>query len=59
VNNQDLSKNLKFFKVPEGSIQSIYSKLVMTVFDVYVNILKYMYRQYSTRFSGDSTRMYT
>jgi hypothetical protein len=43
VNKQDLSKNLKFFNVPEASIQSIYSKLAMRVFDVYANILKCMY----------------
>ena len=53
ANKQDLSKNLKFFKVPEASIQSIYSKLAMRVFDVYANILKCMY---STRFIGASTR---
>jgi hypothetical protein len=53
VNKQDLSKNLKFFNVPEANIQSIYSKLAMRVFDVYTNILKCMY---STRFSGGSTR---
>jgi hydrogenase maturation factor HypF (carbamoyltransferase family) len=53
VNEQDLRKNLKFFRVPEASIQSIYSKLVMRVFDVYANILKCMY---STRFSGGPTR---
>ena len=35
------------------SIQSIYSKLEMRVFDVYANILKCMY---STRFSGASTK---
>ncbi len=52
VNKQDLSKNLKFFKVPEVSVQSMYSKLGMRVFDVYANILKCMY---STRFSGGST----
>jgi hypothetical protein len=50
------NKNLKFFKVPEANIQSIYSKLVMRVFDVFANILKYMY---STRFSGGSTRSET
>jgi hypothetical protein len=53
VNKQDLSKNLKFFNVPEASIHSIYSKLAMRVFDVYASILKCMY---STRFSGGSTR---
>jgi hypothetical protein len=29
-------KNLKFLNVPEGSIHSIYSKLAMRVFDVYI-----------------------
>jgi hypothetical protein len=53
VNTQDLSKNLKFFNVPQASIKCIYSKLAMRVFDVYANILKFMY---STRFSGGSTR---
>jgi hypothetical protein len=54
VNKQDFSKNLKFFNVPEASIQSIYSKLAMRVFDVYANILKCMY---STRFRGGPTRL--
>ena len=40
VNKQDLSKNLKFFNVSEASIQSIYSKLTLRVFDVYANIFK-------------------
>ena len=53
VDKQDLSKNLKFFRVPEASINSIYSKLAMKVFDVYANILKCMY---STRFNGGATR---
>jgi len=43
---------LKFFRIPEASVQSIYCKLAMRVFDVYANILKCMY---STRFSGGST----
>jgi hypothetical protein len=54
LNKQDFSKNLKFFNVPEASIQSIYSKLAMRVFDVYANILKCMY---STRFRGGPTRL--
>ena len=53
MNEQDLRKNLKFFQVPEASIESIYSKLTMRVFDVYVNILKCLY---STRFNGGSAR---
>jgi hypothetical protein len=53
VNEQDLRRNLKFFRVPEASIQSIYSKLGMRVFDVYANILKCMY---SVRFNGGTTR---
>jgi hypothetical protein len=54
VNKQDLSNNLKFFNVPEDTIQSTYSKLAMRVFDVYANIFKYMY---NTRFSGGPTRL--
>jgi hypothetical protein len=53
VDEQDFSKNLKFFRVPEASINSIYSKLAMRVFDVYVNILKCMH---ITRFRGGTTR---
>ncbi len=53
MDKQDLNKNLKFFRVQEASINSIYSKLAMRAFDVYVNILKYMY---STRLSGGVTR---
>ena len=53
VDKQDLSKNLKFFRVPEDSINSIYSKLTTRVFDVYANTLKCMY---IIRFSGDATR---
>ncbi len=51
VDKEDLTKNLKFFRVPEGSINSIYSKLTMRVFDVYANTLKCMY---NTRFRGDT-----
>ena len=47
MNKQDLSKNLKFFNVPEDIIPSIYSKLAMRVFDVYVNI--HVYIQISTK----------
>jgi hypothetical protein len=53
VDKQDLRKNLKFFSVSEASIRSIYSKLTIRTFDVYVNILKYMY---NTRFSGVGRR---
>jgi hypothetical protein len=54
VNKQDLSKNLKFFNVTEASIQSMYPKLTVRVFDVYTNILKCMY---NTRFNGGPTRL--
>jgi len=56
VDKQDFSKNLKFFRVPAASINSIYSKLAMKVFDVYANILKCMY---TTRLRGDTTRSET
>jgi ribonuclease HI len=45
--------SLRIFRVPEGSINSIYSKLAMRVFDVYANTLKCMY---NTRFSGGAAR---
>ena len=53
LNKQDLRKNLKFFQVPEASIETIGSKLVMKMFDEYANILRCMY---STRFTGDLSR---
>jgi hypothetical protein len=56
VDKQDLSKNLKFFRVLDVSISSIHSKLAMRVFDVYANILKCMY---NTKFSGGATRSET
>ena len=52
LNEQDLRKNLKFFQVPEASIESIGSKLAMRIFDEYANILRCMY---SIRFNGDSS----
>ena len=54
VDKRDFNTNMKIFKVPEASINSIYSKLAMRVFDVYVNTLKCMY---SIRFSGGTTRL--
>ena len=53
LNEQDLRKNLKFFRVPEASIETIGSKLAMKIFDEYANILRCMY---STRFNGDPSR---
>ncbi len=49
-----ISTNMKFFNVSEDNIQSTYSKLVMRVFDVYTNVLKYMY---NTRFNGGQTTL--
>ena len=51
LDEQNLRQNLKFFQVPETSIESIGSKLAMRIFDEYANILKCMY---STRFNGGS-----
>ena len=53
LNEQDLRKNIKFFRVPEASIETIGSKLAMKIFDEYANILRCMY---STRFNGDPSR---
>ncbi len=43
IDKQDFRHNMKFFGVPEASISSLYSKLAMRTFDVYANILKWMY----------------
>ncbi len=51
VNEEDLKKNLLYFKVPSSSVEPIRTKLVMTIFDEYVNILKGMY---SIRFNRRS-----
>jgi hypothetical protein len=56
VDKREFNKNMRFFRVLEVSINSIYSKLTMRTFDVYANILKCMY---STRFNGGSTRSET
>ena len=53
LNEQDLRKKLKFFQVPEASIESIRSKLNMRIFDEYTNNLRCMY---STRFNGCTAR---
>ena len=54
LNEEDLRKNLKFFQVPEASIEVIGSKLVVRIFDEYANILRYIY---ITRFKGDPSRI--
>jgi hypothetical protein len=43
LNEEDLRKNLKFFQVPDTSIETIGSKLTMRIFDEYANILRCMY----------------
>ena len=43
LNEQDLRNNLKFFQVPEASMESIRTKLVMRIFDEYSNVLRCMY----------------
>ena len=43
INEEDLKKNLEFFKVPNASMESIRSKLAMKIFDEYENIQKGMY----------------
>ena len=49
LNEAELKENLEYFKVPSTSIELIRTKLAMTIFDEYANILKGMY---STRFNG-------
>ncbi len=49
LHEEEFKENLEYFKVPSTSIDSIRTKLVMTIFDEYANILKGMY---SIRFNG-------
>ena len=52
LNEEELKKNLEYFKVPSGIIEPIRTKLItMKIFDEYANILKGMY---SIRFNGRS-----
>ncbi len=51
LNDAEVKENLEYFKVPSVSIDSIRTKLAMTIFDKYANILKGMY---SIRFNGRS-----
>jgi hypothetical protein len=51
LNEEELKENLEYFKGPSVSIDSIRTKLAMTIFDEYANILKGMY---SIRFNGRS-----
>jgi hypothetical protein len=46
-----MAENLEYFKVPSASVESIRTKLSMTIFDEYANILKGIY---SIRFDGRS-----
>ncbi len=52
LNEAEFKENLEYFKVPSASIDSIRTKLAMTIFDEYANILKGMY---SIRFKVDLT----
>ena len=47
----ELKENLEYFQIPSASLEPIRTKLAMTIFDEYANILKGMY---STRFNGRS-----
>ena len=49
LNEGELKENLEYFKVPSTSVEVIRTKLGMTIFDEYANILK---GTYSTRFIG-------
>ena len=42
LNEAEFKENLEYFKVPSVSIDSIRTKLAMTIFDEYANILKGM-----------------
>jgi hypothetical protein len=40
LNEEELKKNLAYFKVPSASVEPIHTKLDMKIFDEYTNILK-------------------
>ena len=40
LNEEELKKNLEYFKVPSASIEPVRTKIVMKIFDEYANILK-------------------
>jgi hypothetical protein len=42
LNETEFKENLEYFKVPSVSMDSIRTKLDLTIFDEYVNILKGM-----------------
>jgi hypothetical protein len=43
LNKVHLRKNLQFFEVPEGGIESIRSNLTMKIYDEYSDLLRGMY----------------
>ncbi len=51
LNEEEIKKNLAYFKVPSGIVEPIRTKLAMIIFDEYENILTGMY---SIRFNGRS-----
>ena len=51
LNEAELKTNLEIFDVPSAIIEPIRTKLAMTIFDEYANILNGMY---SIRFNGKS-----
>ena len=51
LNEEELKKNLEYFKVPSTNVEPIRTKAVMKIFDECANILKGMY---SIRFNGRS-----
>ena len=51
LNEAELKENLEYFQVPSASVEPIRTKLGMTIFDEYANILKGMY---NIRFNGRS-----
>jgi hypothetical protein len=51
LNEVEFKENLEYYQVPSSSIDSIRTKLAMTIFDEHANMLKGMY---SIRFNGRS-----
>ena len=59
LNEEELKKNLEFFKAPNANMESIRSKLAMKICDEYANILKGMYSIYFTEDPTTGTHQLT
>ena len=51
LNETEIKENLEYFKVPSTSVELIRTKLNMTIFDEYANILKVVFAPHKQDYS--------